>query len=170
MVQTKFKINYIEDIYVDSILDQKIRTILSKCFSYEPRFATQRYANDLPKHRWYIEDGPEIVAHLAAHEKEFIINQQRVGFIGIAEVCVIPEYRGKKLVQCLLEKAESICPEYEYSILLGEPQYYSSSGYFQVGNISLTRDIHNAASHAMVKCLHGSAWPAEAVVIEGLPF
>jgi predicted acetyltransferase len=163
-------LRYIKDADVDGVLDEKIRTILSRCFTHEPRFKTQRFYNILPKHRWIIEVNGEVVAHLAAHELELEADGRKPAFIGIAEVCVIPEYRGRRLVSLMLSNAESINPAINYSILLGNPDIYKSSGYNSVSNVYFPDVSDKPCEAVMVKLLKGEPWPEGNVIIKGLHF
>ena len=158
-LELKPQIHYIEDAAVDQILDRKIRAILVKCFSHEPKFMAQRYNNDPPKHRWYIEWNDGIIAHLAVHEKKLMINSAKIDFMGIAEVCVVPEFRGLKFVSLLLSQAEEFLPQFKYAILLGNSDFYRSSGFFPVPNIYFWQQPESAAEQALVKCFHENKWP-----------
>lgn len=168
--ENKYKLSYIQDTKVDESLDKKIRSILTECFPKEPKFITQRFNNEPPKHRWYIEHQGRIIAHLAAHEKEFETENKRIPFIGIAEVCIRSEFRGQKLVSQLILAAEKVNPEMEFSLLLGNPDYYKSSGYRKVNNVFFPEDSKVANEGAMVKDLKEEPFPAGAIIIKGLPF
>ncbi len=170
MLNGNIKVSYIEDKFVDDILDNKIRALLTKCFPYETRFLKQRFAADMPKHRFIAEVFGELIGHIAIHEKSVIINNEKIEFLGIAEVCVDAKFRGQGLVKALLEKAESIKPQMRFLILLGKPEIYHSSGYFQVNNIYFLSEPSVSAKHTMVKCLNGSLWTSDKAVIEGVQF
>ncbi|GAL02152.1 hypothetical protein JCM19237_5045 [Photobacterium aphoticum] len=65
-------IEYKRDDDVDEILDKKLRTLLSTCFTGEDDaiFRTQRYAKDKPQHRYLLwNTNNELVGQVAVHEK-----------------------------------------------------------------------------------------------------
>lgn len=131
------KPKYILDSEVDSVLDKKLRDILYVCFNEQEIFLKQRYYYEMPLHRWVIEECGKIVAHTALHEKLISVNDNLITVGAIAEVCVHPEFRGRKFVNALMEAAHSFLKEknIEFSILIANhPNVYSPSGYFLINN------------------------------------
>lgn len=163
-------LRYIMDADVDNVLDEKLRMLLSKCFIHDPIFKNRRFFHVPPKHRWIIEINEELGAHLAVHELEFEADGRKTPFIGIAEVCVAPDYRGRKLVSLMLSHAERINPAIKYSILLGNPDIYGSSGYRKASNVYFPDVSDKPCESALIKCLKEDPWPEYKVIIKGLNF
>jgi len=172
---------YVLDSTVNLALDQKLRDILSTCFTKpgDTVFRDRRYWRELPQHRWVIRATTgEIIAHIAVHEKIVVFGGKKHRIGGIAEVCVRPEHRGHGYVKVLLAHAHDWLRAYgfAFAVLFGEPHVYSSSGYVVVTN--LVADIRDAAGEvrrqpakgAMVVSLGRQSWPATEVFLPGQIF
>jgi len=157
---------YLEDEDVTPELDEALRALLALCFTFEP-FATQRFCNEMPSHRWLIYSGDQLIAHVATHDKSFRIGATTMTFCGVAEVCVHPDHRGQGLVGRLLAAAETHHAACDFSILLGSPDVYTRYGYRTVKNVIFPLYTEEPHSHAMVKCLSADAWPDRRVVLGG---
>lgn len=160
--------HYIEPISEE--LDSKIRRLFLLCFENSTNLTKRRYNNEMPSERWIAYYNGDIIGHLAVHHK-FItdINSHRFSFIGIAEVCLVPLFRGFGLVGELLKMAEDVHKNKDFSILFGESSVYERYGYRNVSNV-IFPDIHNEISHLMMKCLSNQTWPIESLQIKGKYF
>jgi predicted acetyltransferase len=163
-------IEFVTDSSVNSVLNEKLITILSICFPHQPIFKMQRYFKEVPNYRWFIESENQIIAHVALHEKVISIDGIDLNIGAIAEVCVHPDHRRKGLVKELLIAAHNWLKEnkYKYAMLFGEEDVYKSSGYFNVTNEIKYLDYNTKKYKieknidAMVKLLSDASW------IEGL--
>ncbi|MCI0515954.1 GNAT family N-acetyltransferase [candidate division KSB1 bacterium] len=174
------KIEYIKDAEVDDQLDRELRYLLSACFikAGDEIFKSRRFYKEPPAHRWYIhgEDG-QLIAHTALHEKMVETAQQKIPIGGIAEVCVLPEFRGCGLVRSLLKDVHHwlTVNQFPFAVLFGNPQVYSSSGYFSVSNLYLQKKSEDSnvfwePKLAMVCRLSAINWPEETVYLHGPDF
>jgi GNAT superfamily N-acetyltransferase len=170
------------DSAVDATLDRELRTLLSTCFT-KPQdhvFKVRRYFNEPPSRRWVIreESGP-LAAHLAVHDKRLLLADGRSFRIGgIAEVCVHPAYQGRGYAKLLLAAARDwmIREGFLFSVLNGDPSYYSSSAYRPADNLyqeskdasGVTRRVKSTS--ALVATLSSLAWPEDEVCIPGPNF
>ncbi len=162
-------IRYLPDAEVDEKLDRTLRTLLTVCFG--KIFRDKRFCFEMPPHRWLAWEQGEVVAHLAVHEKTFQQEGHTVPFIGVAEVCVAPPYRGRGLVKAMLKEAEAHLADHSFAVLLGDPQVYGSSGYQPVVNVYFpAKDGERPNPDALVKALGRNPWPEGRVVIAGSPF
>ena len=160
---------YFPDAQIDDALDADLRVLLTRCFGKE--FEHKRYAHELPPHRWLVRDGEVIAAHVAVHDKVFRSGGESVPFLGIAEVCVAPDYRGRGLVRTLLLELEAQSGTVPFAVLLGDPGVYGSSGYRAVDNVYFPYEgTGKPNAYAMVKALGSRSWPTSKVTIEGPPF
>lgn len=160
---------YLHDIQVDDALDAELRALLSICFGNE--FAHKRYCYEMPPHRWLVWDEGALAAHVAVHEKVLKSGGEVLPFLGVAEVCVAPSYRGRGLVRALMKEVETHFSGFPFAVLLGDPGVYGSSGYHSVGNVHFPYEkTGQPNSDGMVKALGSRAWPAGEVTIEGPPF
>jgi len=174
----KYRIKFIEDTEVDAGLNRKLIKILSVCFDDQPVFKQRRYYKEMPGCRWYIEENEQIIAHTALHEKNILLDSRLLKICGIAEVCVLPEYRGKGLVKLILKKIDQwlIDNNYKYAMLFGDENVYSSSGYFNIDNEIKYVDYETKETKteiikcAMVKKLSEEPWPAGLVDLMGPTF
>ncbi len=135
------RFEYLLDDEVTQELDAKLRALLSTCFTKEQDkiFQTQRYFNEIPRHRYLIWDGDKLAAHVAVHEKQVMIDDQSFPISGIAEVCVDPGSRGLGLVKILLEAVHQDALERgdAFSVLFGRTPVYRSSGYTPINNLKI---------------------------------
>lgn len=172
------EIKFILDKAVDRELNDKIIQILTICFPDQQIFTKQRYYKETPQYRWYIESDSIIAAHLAIHEKKITINSEEIIIGGIAEVCVHPNYRGKGLAKKLLKASEEVIAEkgLKFSVLFGDPNVYSSSGYRQIDNKIKYVDhisgkwITENNSDIMIKKIADVEWPEGLVNLNGPTF
>lgn len=169
---------FILDKDVNEELNEKLIQILSVCFPDQPLFKKQRYYKEMPQYRWYFEFEGEIVAHVALHDKKIGTEIGLVPVGGIAEVCVHPAHRGKGLAKQLLEKANeySVNLGHKFSMLYGEKNIYSSSGYKTIHNkikfldhVTKEWKIEDAKD-AMVKEFSDLEWPKGLIDINGPTF
>lgn len=168
---------YLADASVDAAMDGKIRALLTTCFTgpQDEVFKARRYFKAPYPHRWIIDDGQGgLAAHVGAHERRVRAEGRSYRVIGIAEVCVLPAYRGRGLVGAILREihAWAVRQGFEFSVLFGVPGVYGSSGYRSVGNLFANAagpDGRVAAKQtpAMVKVLAQAPWPASDVLLEG---
>lgn len=127
---------YLPDAAVTADLDQRLRSLLSACFS-DPCFVTRRCCHEMPAHRWVVEDERgELAAHIAVHDKLIGSQSGDIRVLGIAEVCVREDVRGRGLVQELVAAAHAWgrAEGFPYAMLFGRPEVYQSSGYLPIAN------------------------------------
>lgn len=169
------RFEYILDDDVTQELDAKLRSLLSTCFTKEQDkiFQTQRYFNEMPRHRYLIWDGDTLAAHVAVHEKQVMIDDQSFPISGIAEVCVQPDSRAKGLVKLLLKAVHQDALERgdAFSVLFGRTHIYQSSGYQPINNLHMKVQPNKwvSTSDTMV-CSLNIIWPQQTVHLVGYPF
>ncbi len=173
-------IEYRCDRDVDETLDQQIRSLLTRCFTgpQDAVFHHRRYFHEPCARRWFVRDGQMgIAAQVALHDKEVRAgeNVHRIG--GVAEVCVHPDFRGRGLVKQLLGEVHTWLKKNDvpFSVLLGDPHVYTSSGYQVVTNLFYDanqdgRKVRRVLSSAMVCTMNEASWPNGDVYLPGLPF
>ena len=128
---------YLADSAVDDRMDAGLRGLLSVCFS-DPCFATRRFCHEMPAHRWILREdtGGRLVAHVAAHDKVIGVSGGDLRVLGIAEVCVHPDQRGRGHVRALLSAAHKWGAEngFPFAMLFGRAEVYAGSGYMPAAN------------------------------------
>ena len=169
---------YLPDTAVDAALDLALRELLSTCFT-KPEdvvFRERRYFAEPPAHRWMIRN-PEgqVVAHIAAHQRRVEAGAWSAPAGGLAEVCVHPGSRGQGLVRLLLKAVHADLQERGclFSVLFGDPRFYSSSGYVKPDPVFIGPGPDGRwipADGIMVRPLSQLAWPAGEVHVPGLIF
>lgn len=125
------EIKYIADKNVDAKMDRQIRDLLVACFPDQAVFTRQRFYHEMPPHRWYIMENDRMIAHVALHDKEITVDDNKIKIGGIAEVAVHPDARGRGYVRLLLNEAHQWLKKngFVFSMLFGDKNVYSSSGY-----------------------------------------
>ncbi len=169
------RFEYLLDDEVTQELDAKLRALLSTCFTKEQDkiFQTQRYFNEIPRHRYLIWDGDKLAAHVAVHEKQVMIDDQSFPISGIAEVCVDPGSRGLGLVKILLEAVHQDALERgdAFSVLFGRTPVYRSSGYTPINNLKIkAAPNHWVSTDDTMVCSLKIIWPQQTVHLVGYPF
>ncbi len=177
----KISVEYLADSDVDDALDAQIRVLLTTCFT-KPQdyvFRRRRYFRQPYRHRWIIRMGRAIIAHVGVHDKYVESEGRRFHIGGIAEVCVHPDFRGRGYVKAMLDCVHGWLEvlgtpygeqRFDFAVLFGKPQIYTSSGYVQVGNLILDDETDSDAGNAMVKQLTQTPWPAAPVHLSGPKF
>ncbi len=158
---------YLFDGDVGPVEDAEIRRLLSRCFT-EPQdavFHDRRYYNEPYPHRWIVRDEDDrLIAHAGVHEKIVRCGGNVYGAGGIAEVCVDPDFRGRGITRDLLSAIHEWLSGsgFFFSVLMGDPQVYQSSGYRSVGNLycdDLSGRTRFHCAWAMVRPLRAMPWP-----------
>lgn len=123
----------IADEAVDPAFDRELRHLLAGCFTKpgDEIFESRRHFEVPPSWRWSVRSGDRLIAHAAAHDFgiEFAAGCFRI--LGIAEVCVEPDFRGRGLVRRMLDAAHDFGVErgFDFAMLFGRPEIYRSCGY-----------------------------------------
>ncbi|WP_182026148.1 GNAT family N-acetyltransferase [Vibrio rotiferianus] len=169
------RFEYLLDDEVTQELDAKLRALLSTCFTKEQDkiFQTQRYFNEMPRHRYLLWDGDRLAAHVAVHGKQVMIDDQSFPICGIAEVCVDPGSRGQGLVKILLEAVHKDALERgdAFSVLFGLTSVYQSSGYQPINNLKMEVTAnHWVSTDETMVCSLKIIWPQQTVHLVGYPF
>lgn len=172
------KIEFTEDRNIDQLLNAKLQAVLSECFPNQNIFKIQRYYKEIPAYRWFILDDNKIIAHTALHIKEIFVNDLPIKIGGIAEVCVLPEFRKMGLAKLLLSAAEDWLKlnGFKYVMLFGEEKFYSSSGYLSISNEIKLKDFNSGEIKikknidAMIKLLSDENFPNGLIDLNGYDF
>lgn len=174
-MQTSPAVEYLPDASVTETVDQELRALLTTCFT-KPQdviFQTQRYFREPYPNRWVIrtEQGA-IVAHIGVHEKRIQAGGRDYRIGGIAEVCVHPDYRGRKYVKIMLEVIHAWLRErgFAFSVLFGNPKVYGGCGYQSVQLVYDSDREGRKTVPAMMVPLAGIPWPESEVYLPGPTF
>lgn len=92
---------------VDEKVDAAIKKTLAICFpnDVEEFSRTRAFEGNVPLFSVYIEDSDKVLAHLAIMDRTVIVGGESVRVAGVANVCVLPEYRKKGLSDMILKAA-----------------------------------------------------------------
>lgn len=168
---------YLPDAAVDPELDLELRALLSACFiqPHHAVFRERRYFKHPPGHRWLMREADALVAHAAVHERQIEAAGWEVPIGGVAEVCVLPAFRGRGLVRLLLAAVHRDLADrvVAFAALFGDPAVYGSSGYHMPGNVFLGPNADGRwepAPRALVHPLLHAPWPAGEVHLAGPAF
>ncbi|MCK6261751.1 GNAT family N-acetyltransferase [Vibrio sp. ZSDE26] len=167
---------YIEDKNVTPEMDEKLRGLLSASFlnrNDSEIFSRQRFLKEMPQHRYLFWDDETLIAHIAVHDKQVMIDEVSYPVCGIAEVCVHADYRKQGLVKKLLNHVhqDGLASGYAFSILFGDENVYGSSGYQHADNLKLfglTKEWVSLDNLLMLAL--NKQWPEQEVRLSGIPF
>ena len=172
------RLEYVREPNVTEQLDGELRALISGCFnSPEDAFLKhQRWVREMPLHRYLLRDeGGQLIAHAAVHEKRIGVGDGELMVGGMAEVCVLTSQRGRGHVRRLLEAAHAGMLErgIRYALLLGDLAVYASSGYRAV-EAPIRRLNHQTQAvefglmdKVLYKPLTDQPWPTGAVDLRG---
>jgi predicted acetyltransferase len=172
----KPEILYLADDSIDEVGDRELRDLLTTCFR-KPQdhvFETRRYFKEPYKHRWVIrsEQGA-LVAHVGVHDKMIEAEGKSFRIGGICEVCVHPDYRGRRYVKAMLDCIHIWLSDnqFQFSLLFGDPKVYGSSGYVELDNLYVNEDGKGwKPVKGMMKQIMDKSWPDSDVQLVGIKF
>jgi predicted N-acetyltransferase YhbS len=134
----EYNIKFISDDQVTEELDQQLRDLLVLCFPETAHiFGKQRHYHEPPQFRWCLfGDDDSLVAHVALHIKKVKTEFDSYDMGGIGEVFVHPDFRRKGITRMLLKQILDYLRErgFAFSMLFGDTEIYSSSGFKEVTN------------------------------------
>lgn len=170
-------VEYLPDERVDNTMDAAIRSLLTVCFTSPADtaiFQTRRYWIEPYRHRWIIRAGDGgLAAHAGLHERFIEADDARFFIGGVAEVCVLPEHRGRGYVKAMLAPIHAAlrARQIPFALLFGDPGVYRSSGYFPVANLYLADNEGNWLQHtALANAMGDTPWPGGQVRLPGPKF
>lgn len=172
-------VEYLPDASVDAEQDLQIRALLSICFAGpgDVDFMERRYFREPCSQRWVIHHEGNTIAHTGIHEKSVIHDSRTYAIGGICEVCVHPDFRRQGAVAPMLREAHDWLAQhdFDFAVLFGRAEIYTSSGYFQVENLFCDPEEAQGGNqrtqiNAMVKEVAKVSWPDGEVYLPGLTF
>jgi predicted acetyltransferase len=128
------RLEYVREPDVSELLDGELREFISSCFPQPQNafFRDRRYAQEMPRHRYLLRDeSGRLLGHLAVHDKLVGVGEADLRVGGMAEMCVHESQRGLGRAKELLSQAHRGLQQQgvAFSLLFGEPELYTSSGY-----------------------------------------
>ena len=178
---SQFPIIYRHDSQITPAQDESLRALFRVCFKRESAYLDhQRFFRELPPHRWMIFDEDQnVIAHIAGHDKILGTQNGLLPVIGIAEVCVAPEHRGRGCVRAMLGEIHdwARAQGFSHSLLFGSHGIYGSSGYQRISNPIRALDYQTGAwetqplEYALARALNENAvWPSGTIDLRGPHF
>ena len=101
---------------IDETLDTAIKQSLAKCFpDIEDIFLqTRAYRNNVPLYTVILQQKDIVCDHLAVVERTIAADNDKYRVAGVANVCVLPEYRNKGLSDKILQAATEEAQKYDF--------------------------------------------------------
>ena len=172
---------YRHDCQLTPAQDESLRALFRVCFQREAAYLNhQRFFRELPSHRWMIfDDNQNIIAHIAVYDKILGTDNGLLPVVGIAEVCVAPDYRGRGFVRAMLNQIHNWADAqgFSHSLLFGSHGIYGSSGYEKIDNPIRSLNYKTGAwetkplAYALVRPLNTDAiWPDGTIDLRGPHF
>ncbi len=177
---SEFPLVHLYDFQITPAQDESLRALFKFCFKRELEYLDQqRFFRELPPHRWMIfDEAGEVIAHIAVYEKLLGTEPGLLPVIGIAEVCVAPEHRGRGYVRALLQEIHdwARAQGFGHALLFGSHRIYESSGYVPIHNPIRLLNFKNSEwetkiiGSAQVCPLGESQWPNGTIDLRGPNF
>lgn len=125
----------INETDVSQTITEALKKSLCVCYPEDVEIFSQvAYWRSIPSYRVFIETDDEIIAHIAVTDRTISIGPQQVHVAGVQTTFVMPQYRGKglmdKIFPVVMEQA--ISRAYDLSMLFCKPsleKYYNKFGY-----------------------------------------
>jgi predicted N-acetyltransferase YhbS len=163
-------LEYLDDQSVTAEENLQLMRLFALCFPGPQNacFLKQRYFRELPAHRFvFREPSGEIRAQVAGHDKKISSPKGELRVIGISEVAVHPELRGRRLSQSLLLELEAWAAGkgFSHAMLFGPPALYAPLGYqvafnaFRYLDWDSQKPMFGPLKNAQFKALKGQPWP-----------
>lgn len=173
------KIEYLADSAVSEAENLELIDLLSTCFTgaHNEMFKSRRYYQEAPAHRMVIRnDAGVIKAHIAGHDKTISTESGKLRVLGIAEVAVHPNWRGKALSRKILAEFERWGAEngFAFSVLFGDQELYGPQGYIAAKNptqhvaMKTGTTLTVQFSNLQYKKLGNSIWPKGEISLGGI--
>jgi aminoglycoside 2'-N-acetyltransferase I len=105
--QEGLSLQTIDEAEIDTKLDADLKAFLCVCFpSNQDVFSrTRAWHGSHPTYSVLLRDGETIVGHASVVDRRIHVGSTPLRIAGIMNVAVLPEYRGKKLVDRILRAA-----------------------------------------------------------------
>ncbi len=155
----------VEEYLLKPKFQKTISKLLGICFSQYP--ARKTYLSQLPDFRllWVSDDGA-LVGHLAAEHRIMNANGAPVKVFGVADLCVLPEFRNQGIASALLREVESLGKEnrIEFVVLAaGDQTWFARRGYLPVDGNFKWLMIHENQSLGIA-----SRWLSHTIMVKPL--
>ena len=123
-------IQRIEEFKITDHQKKVIHQLLSACFSGYPK--GRIYYKQLPNFRYlaYLDD--QLIGHLAVEHRMIAIDQKPYSILGVVDICVAKEHRGKNIAATLLLELEKLGIENNIDFIIltaTEHHFYLKNGY-----------------------------------------
>ena len=172
---------HLYDCQITPAQDASLRALFRVCFRREAAYLEhQRFFRELPPHRWIIfDEAGNVVAHVAVYEKLLGTGAGLLPIIGIAEVCVAPDYRGRGWVREMLREIHdwARAQGFGWAMLFGARGIYNSSGYERIDNSMRSLDYQTdewktetLASALVCQLDENAVWPDGTLDLRGPHF
>ncbi|MBN2455354.1 MAG: GNAT family N-acetyltransferase [Sedimentisphaerales bacterium] len=110
------KLQILKENQIDETLDTAIKQSLARCFpDIEDIFLqTRAYRNNVSLYTVILQQKDIVCAHLAVVERTITAGSDKYLVAGVANVCVLPEYRGKGFSDKILQAAAEEAKKYDF--------------------------------------------------------
>ena len=163
------EIKRVEEIKLLAKTTKEIKELLQKCFSNYPK---QRiYYHQIPSYRYLAYDKKALVGHMSIYHRIMDIDGVQCPVLGIADVCISPEMRKKKIASQMLAEIETFAMKYKIDFLVlttTNTSLYKKNGFKSKSNVckwlavlkGQTLGVHykRLEDSIMVKTLSEQTW------------
>lgn len=121
--------------------------------AFPDTFAGRTFYKQQPHCRILAFDGDTLVGQVGLDFRAITVDRQLFDIVGIIDLCVLPEHRGKGIASALLSAVEATAVTRDFAILFAdEPALYARNGYVKV-EPAKTRwfAIEDLRSHSVVE-------------------
>ncbi|NLH16886.1 MAG: GNAT family N-acetyltransferase [Phycisphaerae bacterium] len=120
------EIRILEESQIDPMTDAAVRGVLAECFPHYSRlFSTSRHwRGNVPLFTAIAVDKSSVVACSVVIDRTIRIGARPVRVAGVGNVCALPAYRGKGIVDRILLAAMEVAAEqgFEWGMLFCRPE------------------------------------------------
>lgn len=121
--------------------------------AFPDTFEGRHFYKQRPHSRLLAFDEDILVGQVGLELRAITIGGQHFEILGIIDLCVLPERRSKGIASALLNAAEELAGDRDFSILFADdPELYSKHGYEHISP-AVTRwfAIENLRSHSVIE-------------------
>ncbi len=124
------EIQRIEELKITDQQKKAIHQLLATCFSGYPE--GRIYYKQLPNFRYLAYQEDHLIGHLAVEHRMISIDQKPYSILGVVDICVADEHRGKNIAATLLQHLEELGIENKIDFIIltaTEHNLYLKNGY-----------------------------------------
>lgn len=156
------QIRLIDESQIDPAIDAALRGLLAECFPHNARLfsASRQWRGNVPLFTVIATDKTHVVACAVVIDRTIRIGGRPVRVAGVGNVCTLPDFRGKGIIDRVLLSAmdEAAGRGFEWGLLFCRPEImkvYERTGWLSCMDRRFVRIDHKTGQAVEIPADHG---------------